>query len=91
MKRKEKGNQNGSGKKHHKYVGFRDVISIKSLVFFRTLTSLTSLTLMQVKEHTRFEVASSTWAVFGAHLQVVVVVLAVWDIFNNTKGSVFTS
>ena len=35
-----------------------------------------------------------TWAVFGVqsctHLQVVVV-LAVWGIFNNTNGSIFTS
>ena len=30
----------GSGEKHHKSVGFRDVISIKSLLFFRTLTYL---------------------------------------------------
>ena len=30
----------GTGEKHHKSVGFRDVISIKSLVFFRMLTYL---------------------------------------------------
>ena len=33
----------GSGEKHHRHVGFRYIISIKSLVFFSTLTSLTSL------------------------------------------------
>ena len=30
----------GSGEKSYNYVGFRDVISIKSIVFFGTLTYL---------------------------------------------------
>ena len=30
----------GTGEKHHKSVGFRDVIRVFFLVFFRTLTSL---------------------------------------------------